>query len=110
MTNQQIIAAQQYRLFEEGVLRQVGTTKVKLPGGDIKELPKIQDIHTFAAWKSFGFKVRKGEKAVAKFPIWKFVVSPKQEETEEGEIEGAGKMIMKIAAFFTEDQVERIEK
>ena len=39
-------------------------------------------IHTYQKWKELGYQVRRGEKAIAKFPIWKYV-SCKNEETKE---------------------------
>ena len=69
MTNVQIIAGEQVRLLSEGILR-------------VMDNGEIQPIHTYATWKSMGYQVKKGEKAVAKFPIWKFVSAKKKEEDE----------------------------
>lgn len=66
-------------------------------------------IHTYAHWQSLGFQVKKGEKAVAKFPIWKYTSKKKKEETEE-EAQVAGHCFMKMSAWFTDQQVEPIEK
>ena len=55
-----------------------------------------------------GYEIRrvfkKGQKAIAKFMIWKYV-SKKSEETEEEN----SKMFMKVAAFFSSSQVEEIK-
>lgn len=66
---------------------------------------KIQpndEIHTFAHWKSLGYSVRKGEKAVAKFPIWKMGTK----KNDDGEQENTGRMFLKTSAFFATSQVE----
>ena len=100
MTNAEIIMEQQEILFEAGILHE-------------NEDGEIQEIHTFQAWKKQGFQVKKGEKAIAKFPVWKFTKSKKQAEEEsenEEDIEkkGKGYFFKKMSAFFTEDQVEKI--
>lgn len=114
MTNQMIIAAEQIRLLNEGKL---GYTGRKLKVFNVatqqdEEIDEIQPLRTFAAWKSLGYKVKKGEKAIAKFPIWKFIVNAKTdgvEIDENGDIIGQGKMFMKTSAFFTDTQVEKME-
>lgn len=84
MTNTQII-------YENSViLAMSGTIK---PG---------EEIHTFQRWKAMGYSVRKGEKAVAKFPIWKMGTK----KNDEGETEETGRMFMKMSAFFSASQVE----
>lgn len=60
------------------------------------------EIHTFAHWKSLGYSVRKGEKAVAKFPIWKMGTK----KNDDGEEENTGRMFLKNSAFFSTSQVE----
>lgn len=66
-------------------------------------------IHTYAKWQSLGFQVKKGEKAVAKFPIWKYTNKKKKDESEE-EAQAAGHCFMKMSAWFTDQQVEPIKK
>lgn len=114
MTNQMIIAAEQLRLVKEGKLGYTGR-KIKvfnIVTQQDEEIDEIQPLRTFAVWKSLGYKVKKGEKAIAKFPIWKFVVNSKSDEVEideNGDIVGQGKMFMKTSSFFTDTQVEKIE-
>ena len=48
--------------------------------------------------------MKKGQKAKAAFTIWKYAESKKQNDEEEAE----GRMFMKLAHFFTADQVEKI--
>lgn len=118
MTNSQIIALEQVRLQTEGVLKYTGReVKVFNPASQEFELIKeIQPIHTYQAWKSLGYQVKKGEKAVAKFPVWTFAVSMTKkeaelvDETDKDHIENTGKMYMKTAAFFTDEQVEPIKE
>ena len=116
MTNSQIILLEQIRLQEEGVLKYTGKQiKVFNPASQEYEMvDEIQPIHTYQAWKSLGYQVKKGQKAVAKFPVWKYMVSMSKkdaelvDETDTEHIEGKGKMYMKVAAFFTDEQVEPI--
>jgi hypothetical protein len=50
--------------------------------------------------------VKKGEHAIAKFPIWK-MGKGKIEKDENGEdVEKAGRMFMKLSFFFSPEQVE----
>lgn len=62
-----------------------------------------EEVHTFQRWKSMGFSVKKGEKAVFKAAIWKAV---QKKDGENGENELA--MFMKNSAFFTASQVQPI--
>ena len=73
-----------------------------------KEVELPEDIHTFAGWKALGYSVKKGEKAVSKFPIWKYVKA-KASEAEDANADGeaSGHCIMKVAAFFSASQVQR---
>ena len=62
-----------------------------------------EEIHTFAKWKSLGYSVKKGEKAITKLTIWKHT-SKVNAETQEEETA----MFMKKAHFFSTSQVEKI--
>lgn len=83
MTNLAIIAEQEVLLIHEG------------------KMQPDEEIHTFQRWKALGYSVKKGEHAVAKFPIWKMGTK----KTEDGE-ETTGRMFMKNSAFFSTRQVE----
>lgn len=101
MTNAQIIFENQMLLANEGILK-------------FTDDGEIQPIHTYNAWKARGFQVKKGEKAVAKFAIWKYSNSKKKDD-EESEAEGEnevqkGRCFMKMSAFFTDEQVEPIKE
>lgn len=115
MTNREIITMEQERLVEEGILKYTGRVlKVELEDGTEATIKEIQPIHTYNAWKSLGYQVKKGEKAVAKFAIWKYS-SKKKKNEESGETEEVvdamhGYCFMKMSAFFTNEQVEKIEE
>lgn len=66
------------------------------------------EIHTYAHWKSMGYQVKKGEKAIAKFPIWKYTSGKKKESEEEAQANGH--CFMKNSAWFADFQVEPLEK
>ena len=107
MTNAQIIFNARVQLMEAG---KIGTTgravEVQNEKGETVIMKEPEEIHTFLAWKEKGYSVRKGEKAVAKFTIWKYVND--KIETEDGEAETRGKCFMKCAAFFSAAQVEKM--
>ena len=107
MTNREIIWEQRVHLAEQGRIgysgREVKVTTMNCGEMIIRE---PDEIHTYAAWKQMGFQVKKGEKAVAKFTIWKY--ASKTTETETGDEEETGKMFMKLAFFFSPAQVEKI--
>lgn len=106
MTNQMIIMMNQVELAKEGILDYTGRTiDVKMPDDSVMSFKEAEEIHTFQKWKSMGFQVQKGEKAVAQFMIWKHVLK-KNKETDEDE----SKMFMKKASFFKRSQVKEIEK
>lgn len=105
MTNNEIIFRTQLALLADGKIKATGRTlRLKAADGTLQDIPEPEAIHTFAAWKDLGYSVRKGEKAVAKFAIWKYA-SKVDEETNE-EIDR--RLFMKNAAFFSASQVEAI--
>ena len=69
------------------------------------EIGPDEEIHTFQHWKSIGFSVKKGEHAIAKFPIWKMATK----KNDDGEEESSGRMFLKNSAFFSSRQVEPIK-
>jgi hypothetical protein len=104
MTNAQIIFNESIALMRDG---KIGTTgrmlAFKDEDGEIHEEPEPVAIHTYAAWKSLGYQVKKGEKAVAKFLIWKHTVKKAKADDDDDQ----EKMFMTKAAFFAPDQVEK---
>lgn len=106
MTNATIILNESIKLMENGILKPSGA-KAKTADGEIVDIP--EEIHTFQGWKSLGYSVKKGEKAIAKFPIWKHT-SKKVVDEETNEENEKTSMFMKTAAFFKFEQVEKIER
>lgn len=106
MTNGMIIFNAQIELMEQG---KIGTTgrvlKVQYEDGE-KTFPEPEAIHTFNWWKQNGYKVRKGEHAVAALMIWKYITSKKADDEEAEEADG--KCYLKKAYFFSQAQVDRI--
>lgn len=105
MTNNQIIFTESTRLAEEGILQYTGRVFQLEDGSSWKE---VEPIHTFAAWKSAGYIVKKGEKAIASFPIWKHTKARTVKDKEGNEVEKPARMFLKMSYFFRACQVERI--
>lgn len=96
MTNIEIIAINEASLIADG------------------KMTENEELHTYAHWKQLGFSVKKGEKAVTKFPVWKRKTK-KVEEAEESTDEKDSSTndekysyFMKMSAFFKTSQVEPI--
>ena len=85
MTNAEIVALEWALLVGNGVIS------------------SDEEIHTFQKWKSLGYSVKRGEKAVASFTIWKHTTKTDKESGEE-----SASMFMKKAHFFSTSQVEKI--
>lgn len=90
MTNSEIILGNMAMLIADGVITEDNV------------------IHTYAHWKSLGFQVKKGEHAIAKFPIWKYTKKKNKDMSEE-EAQQKGYCFMKNSAWFTDTQVEPIK-
>ena len=62
----------------------IGTTgryyNVVDENGNEKRLMEPEEIHTFSAWKALGYGVKRKEKAIATFPIWKYAAKKKEAE------------------------------
>ena len=106
MTNNQIIFNQRCRLQKDGVLAGTGRfLTLEDESGKKITMEEPEEIHTYAGWKSLGFQVRKGEKALAKFPIWKYTTTRKTETEEQAQ--ERGHCFMKLSFFFAAAQVEK---
>lgn len=109
MTNCQIITAERLRLMDEGRLQPTGRRFMAIivkNGEKVElELDEPEEIHTFKAWRDMGYGVKKGEKAVARFAIWKY--AERVTEGDDGEEQAEKRMFMKEACFFAQHQVER---
>lgn len=106
MTNAMIIMNESIRLMEQGVLKGSGRfAEFESADGTKKTVELPEAIHTFNGWKELGYKVKKGEHSNIKFSIWKHASKIVEKDGEEEE---KSSMFMKVAAFFTFDQVEPI--
>lgn len=92
MTNEQIIYEHALELVEEGKIR------------EIDGMPEA--IHTFQHWKTLGYAVKKGEKAIAQFMVWKMTTKKKKDDEEQDE----NRMFLHKASFFSFEQVTPITK
>lgn len=114
MTNEMIIFMESQKLAEAGVISYTGREyKAQDMDGNEIIVKETEPIHTFAAWKQKGYSVRKGQKAIAQFTIWKHT-GPRTEEvrTQDGEsveVADRGRMFMKQAIFFKFSQVDPIK-
>lgn len=113
MTNAQIIMAQSFELMKQGVIGTTGRTfEIEDAEGKKHTVMEPEPIHTYRAWKELGYQVRKGEKAIAQFVIWKHTGSKKDSvQMEDGssvEFVDKGKMFMKKASFFKRSQVDAV--
>lgn len=113
MTNQMIILMESVKLMEQGVLKPTGQKIViKDKDGKDKELDVPEEIHTYQHWKTLGFQVQKGQKSIAKFPVWKHTGAKTDTMVDVNgntmEAMDRGHMFMKTAAFFSRSQVEAI--
>lgn len=97
MTNLEIIASNMMDLIQRGVISENNT------------------INTVIGWNMRGYKIKKGEKHIAEFPIWSKNKNKKRPEPEEAEEEGKEKkkynpFILTNAYWFTDQQVEPLTK
>lgn len=105
MTNAMIILLERVELMKQGKIGSTGRIAIVMDAdGNEKQIEEPEEIHTYQKWKSMGYQVQKGEKAVASFPIWKHV-QKKPENEGDAPIE---RMFLKTSAFFTMSQVEKI--
>ena len=105
-----IVFNESVKLMNEGILQGTGRIiTLENADGTKQQIEEPEPIHTFANWKELGYSVKKGEKAVAKFPIWKHTSKTVTDEETNEEKEKTA-MYMKVAAFFKFSQVEKIEE
>ena len=113
MTNAQIIMNQSIQLMKDGIIGTTGRILEYLDAeGNKQTMQEPEPIHTYRAWKEMGYQVRKGEKAVAQFTIWKHTGGkteemPMQDGTT-AEAHDRGRMFMKKSSFFKASQVDKI--
>ena len=105
LTNEEIIFNAQMELAKQGKIGSTGRMiTLQTDDGEI-QFPEPEAIHTFAGWKERGYKVKKGEHAVAKFGIWKYAGKQDEEEKDKE----TGYCFIKQSHFFAAHQVERSE-
>ena len=111
ISNHEIITRARMELLEAGKIGTTGRTfTVELPDGETRTFPEPEEIHTYQHWKTLGYQVRKGEKAIAELMIWKYSQRKASEEETEEEASGkSGKCFMKRSFFFSAGQVDKIE-
>lgn len=106
-----IIMNESVKLMNEGKLRGTGMFMDMEINGEIQQVEIPEAIHTFNGWKKLGYTVKKGEHSSIKFPIWKYTEKAKKPEELTGNpLEDApvSNMFMKVSAFFTAAQVEKV--
>ena len=109
MTNAMIIENAKQELAKAGILKYTGRIFTGVdPAGNEISWKEVEDINTFAAWKAAGYSVKKGEHAKAKITIWKHGKARTVTDEDGNETEKPARMFMKLAFFFTFDQVEPI--
>ena len=87
--NLYLIESAKFDLWKQGILKR-------------KDSGEIETIHTATMWKHLGYLIIPQEKHRCRITIWKHGKSKIDKET--GEIK-AGRMFLKSACFFTEEQV-----
>lgn len=103
MTNEQIIFNERVSLMNRGLIGTTGRIIQMVDGdGQKKMLAEPEEIHTYAAWKSLGYQVQRGQKAISKISIWKHTTTKAKDESEEDR----ENMFMTVAAFFSASQVK----
>ncbi len=102
MTNEQIIFEQSLKLMEDGILGTTGRElEFEMEDGTTKFLPEPEPIHTFKVWKELGFCVKRGEKAIASFQIWKHYPACKKIDKNTGDMIDVAEKMFLTNAFFS---------
>lgn len=71
MKNEDIIMEARVFLMEQGELAPIPNTSMTWTDDDGTRTISIpEEIHTYKEWSELGRQVKKGEHAIAKFPIW----------------------------------------
>ncbi len=105
MTNEQIIFNNRIDLMEKGILKGTGhTITVENEDGEKIQLEEPEQIHTYAGWKALNRQVKRGEKSIATFMIWKHTTKKSKDKDEEPQ----ESMFQTKAFWFTEAQTEAI--
>lgn len=98
MTNERIILLQRIELLRNGLIGSKGTREFTDYRGRTFSYEMPEEIYTEGAWRKRGYKIRPGEQARARFPIWKY-------EIDHSARHFSRTFYMSDMNFFTEDQV-----
>ena len=93
MTNREIILNERISLVKEGKIKGDENDIITLTkkDGTVEEIPYPEELYTFAALKNMGLKIKKGQKAIAKFKIWKHTIKKEEMTMKDGTTEEAGR-------------------
>lgn len=74
-----------------------------------------EEVHTFAMWKSLGYQVKRGEKALFQTMLWKMKKGKKQddnneEQQDDKEVKKYNNFFMAKSSLFGKSQVELISQ
>lgn len=107
MTNEMIIFWNAVDLMNSGLIGTTGrSVTIQDAEGNEKVLMEPEAIHTFSHWKELGYSVKKGEHAVARFPIWKGAEKTVRDDDGNETDEKMLRMFRKDSCFFSASQVE----
>lgn len=117
MKNNDIIFMESQRLAKDGIINYTGRVfRAQMADGSEVEVKETEAIHTFAEWKKAGYKVIKGQHAIAKFAIWMYTDKPRRATVEARETAGEDAeapdphYYMKESAFFSASQVQPMDR
>ena len=107
MTNEQIIENAKQELLAQGILKPTGRILIaRLEDGSEIQMPEAEEMHTYKAWKSRGYYVRKGEKAITRLSIWKHIPKTETIPLQDGTLKeiDASKVFLQTAFFFSQSE------
>lgn len=113
MKNTEIIFKQRMNLMKQGIIKPTDAFfVVETKDGEKKKQPVPEELHTFGGWRERGYSVKKGEKHIAEFVIWKAKKGKAEdkdsEKTEDGEENT--RLFLKNAFWFSASQVEPLKE
>ena len=83
MTNEEIVFSKRVELMEKELLKSTGAKMMVYDAeGKEKTIEVPEELHTYQAWKKMGYQVQKGQKAIAKFKIWKHTTKKAKSEKD----------------------------
>ncbi len=110
MKNEEIILTERLALMRAGIIKTTGRKiLIEDETGSEKEVFEPEEIHTYRGWQERHRQVRKGEKSVDSFRIWKHTTAKSKDEAEGEDLQemhDRDHMFMTQAYFFTRDQTD----